>query len=208
MALSNAERSRRYDERNREKRRLAAAARRAANPARTKEIKRKAYVNNADSARAYAARWRAENPEAVKRHDALRDKDKQRARARAWKAANPDKCRQHQENRRASVEARLSNRVRVRIHAVLRGSAGRSRTLSRLGYTATELRSHLERQFLRGMTWDNMGEWHIDHIVPLSSFTFDSVDDPEFRRAWALTNLRPLWGVDNLRKSDKRTHLL
>lgn len=208
MALTNAEKSRRYDEKNREKRRLAAAARRAANPDRQKEIKRKAYLKNAEASRAYAAKWRSENPEAVKRHEALRDKDKQRARNRAWKAANAEKCKQHQENRRASVEARLSNRVRVRVHAVLRGAAGRSRTLERLGYTAAELRLHLERQFTKGMSWENMGEWHIDHIVPLSSFSYESPDDAEFKRAWALTNLRPLWGVENLRKSAKRTHLI
>lgn len=208
MALSNAERSRRYYERNRERMRLEAAAYRAANPEKVKESKRKSYAKNAEANRAYAAKWRSENPEAVKRHEALRDKDRQRARARAWKAANPEKCKQHQENRRASVEARLSNRVRVRVHAVLRGSTGRSRTLERLGYTASELRLHLERQFTKGMSWDNMGEWHIDHIVPLSSFTYESSDDAEFKRAWALSNLRPLWGADNLRKSAKRTHLI
>ena len=68
--------------------------------------------------------------------------------------------------------------------------------------------THLERQFLPGMTWGNRGEWHIDHIVPLASFTFTSPDDPEFRAAWALTNLRPLWAKDNIRKSAKRTHLI
>lgn len=77
-----------------------------------------------------------------------------------------------------------------------------------VGYTVTDLMRHLERQFLSGMSWDNRGEWHIDHILPLASFKFTSPDDPEFRAAWALTNLRPLWAKDNMRKSDKRTHLI
>jgi hypothetical protein len=71
-----------------------------------------------------------------------------------------------------------------------------------------ELKTHLGRQFLRGMGWHNMGQWHIDHIIPLSSFTITGPDDPELRRAWALTNLRPLWAVDNLTKRDKQEVLL
>jgi hypothetical protein len=58
------------------------------------------------------------------------------------------------------------------------------------------------------MSWDNIGDWHIDHIVPLASFTFSSADDPEFRAAWALTNLRPLWAADNMRKHARREFLL
>lgn len=58
------------------------------------------------------------------------------------------------------------------------------------------------------MTWANMGEWHIDHIVPLASFTFRDADDPEVKRAWALTNLRPIWARDNIIKKDKREFLI
>src|SRR3546814_9626669 len=66
----------------------------------------------------------------------------------------------------------------------------------------------LERQFLPGMSWDNRGEWHIDHIRPLCAFEFTSPDDPQFREAWALTNLRPLWARDNLRKGGRLDLLL
>lgn len=78
-----------------------------------------------------------------------------------------------------------------------------------VGYTVNELAAHLERQFVRGMTWDNYGsDWHIDHIVPRASFTFDGAEHPEFRACWALTNLRPLWAEDNLAKNAKRQHLI
>lgn len=71
------------------------------------------------------------------------------------------------------------------------------------GYTTKELRDHLERQFTKGMSWQKFrdGDIHIDHIVPLSSF--DLHDPEELRRAWAITNLRPLWAKDNLQKSAK-----
>ncbi len=77
-----------------------------------------------------------------------------------------------------------------------------------VGYTVAELASHLERQFLPGMTWENRKAWNIDHILPLAMFNFDSAQHPEFRAVWALTNLRPLWDAENKSKSAKRLHLI
>lgn len=82
------------------------------------------------------------------------------------------------------------------------------RTDQVLGFTADDLRAHLERQFVKGMGWHNMGEWHIDHIVPVSSFTITSADDADFKACWALTNLRPMWADENRSKGDKRLTLL
>jgi len=70
-----------------------------------------------------------------------------------------------------------------------------------VGYTLDNLIQHLESQFKEGMTWDNQGKWHIDHIRPIFSFDFDSYKDKEFRQCWALDNLQPLWAKDNLRKN-------
>jgi len=85
--------------------------------------------------------------------------------------------------------------------------AGRSWTRL-VGYTAEELREHIERQFLKGMSWEEADKFHIDHIVPLATFNFDSAEHPEFRAAWALTNLRPLWATANISKGARRTHLI
>lgn len=112
------------------------------------------------------------------------------------------------ERARTDPQIAVSRTMTVLMHRALRGGkAGRSwRTL--VPYTLEELMTHLERQFTKGMTWENRGKWHIDHIRPLSSFQFTSSDDPGFREAWALNNLRPLWASDNIRKSDKRLFLL
>ena len=75
-----------------------------------------------------------------------------------------------------------------------------------LGYSMQELADHLERQFTDGMSWDNKGEWHIDHIIPASSF--DLTDENQLRACMALTNLRPLWGRENIKKGAKRVFLL
>lgn len=148
------------------------------------------------------------------------------ARHRRWVAANPARHSEVQRAYRSRPEAKaahaeraarsrstvagiLKNRTAARIYAVLkRGGKGGAKTEALVGWTMAELREHLQRQFLPGMSWENMGEWHIDHIVPLSSFTISGPDDPEFRRAWALTNLRPLWAKENLSKRDRVVSLL
>lgn len=79
-------------------------------------------------------------------------------------------------------------------------------TIRALGYTAEEFRLHIERQFLRGMSWGNRSEWHIDHIIPLAAFDLSS--EAERKAANALTNLRPVWAAENMRKSDTIISLL
>jgi len=77
-----------------------------------------------------------------------------------------------------------------------------------LGYTPDKLRQHIERQFTKGMGWHNKGEWHIDHIIPVAAFWFETEHDDGFRQAYALSNLRPIWAKDNLRKRDSIEFLL
>lgn len=72
-----------------------------------------------------------------------------------------------------------------------------------VGYTLENLVKHLELQFVDGMSWGNYGQWHIDHIIPVSFFKYDSPDDVEFKMCWRLENLQPLWAVDNLKKTNK-----
>ena len=72
-----------------------------------------------------------------------------------------------------------------------------------LGYTPEELINHLEKQFTEGMTWDNYGEFHVDHKLPISSFNIKEIGDEEFMKCWCLDNLQPMWGEENIRKSNK-----
>ena len=103
---------------------------------------------------------------------------------------------------------KIAARVSTSIYISLLGQRKHKPTFQLLGYSRDELMQHLERQFLRGMTWDNYGEWHIDHIVPLSSFNITDSRSPDLVAAWALTNLRPLWARDNILKKDHRMHLI
>ena len=72
-------------------------------------------------------------------------------------------------------------------------------TIDLLGYSALELKQHLELLFTEGMTWENKGDWHIDHIIPVSSFDKNT----PINVVNALTNLQPLWGSENIKKSNK-----
>ena len=72
-----------------------------------------------------------------------------------------------------------------------------------LQYSPEELATHLENQFTEGMTWENYGEWHVDHILPITSFNFQEIGDNEFMRCWSLDNLQPMWGDENIKKSNK-----
>lgn len=102
----------------------------------------------------------------------------------------------------------ISSHMRGLIHrSIGRCKAGKS-WKSFVDYSLEDLMAHLEKQFHDGMTWENRGEWHIDHIVPRSAFNYTSPSDPEFKACWSLTNLRPIWGKENIRKSAKKLFLI
>jgi hypothetical protein len=106
--------------------------------------------------------------------------------------------------RMESPSIRLTLYMRVAIKRGLSHGSKRSRrTFALLGFSADDLRAHLETKFKPGMDWNNYGEWHIDHIRPLASFSFDTPDHPDFRKAWGLSNLQPLWARENLSKGAK-----
>lgn len=110
---------------------------------------------------------------------------------------------------RANPQWTINRRMSAGINGSLRAGAKAGRKWESLvGYTLNDLMAHLEKQFLPGMGWDNRERWDIDHIVPLAAHNFETTDDAEFAAAWSLTNLRPLWKIDNIRKSGRRTHLL
>lgn len=137
-----------------------------------------------------------------RRLDAIRRKtEHRRAQMRAY-------LRPYGKRRRSIPRHAINSRMSGMVRRGLRdGKQGKSWT-TLLGFTLDALMRHLERQFVPGMSWENFRNWHIDHITPLSNFKFDSATDEEFQRAWALTNLRPLWGHENLSKGNKRVFLL
>lgn len=76
-----------------------------------------------------------------------------------------------------------------------------------VGYTISELKLHLEELFKPEMSWDNYGRegWEVDHILPVILFDFSN--EEEIRKCWALSNLQPLWSLDNKIKGKKVANL-
>lgn len=74
------------------------------------------------------------------------------------------------------------------------------------GYSVSELRNHLEKQFTGEMCWGRFNEIHIDHIIPRAKF--DLTDKSEWKACWSLSNLQPRWAKDNLSKGSRSSQLL
>lgn len=92
--------------------------------------------------------------------------------------------------------------IRNRFRKAFRDSIKTGSAIKNLGCTIKHLKEHLETLFYSNMTWDNYGSvWHIDHIIPLSSF--DLTKEEEVSKACHYTNLQPLLAIDNLKKSNK-----
>ena len=68
-----------------------------------------------------------------------------------------------------------------------------------LGYSYDDLKLNIESKFENGMSWENHGEWHVDHIIPISLFK-EGTDAMIVNR---LDNLRPMWKLENIKKSNK-----
>lgn len=113
-----------------------------------------------------------------------------------------------QKRRQTNPAYKFIDSLRNRQKQVLKGVTS---TTKGLGCTRGELRVHLEQQFLDGMSFDNYGNrvncWSIDHILPLSSYEKDEygnwdVNSEYNKKLIHYTNLRPLWHIDNLKKSN------
>ena len=114
--------------------------------------------------------------------------------------------RDYERNRKASDPLyKLISNFRTAIYQVLKESnvEKNKHYFDILQYTPESLIKHLESQFDENMNWENYGEWHVDHKLPITSFNIQGMGDVEFMNCWSLDNLQPMWGTDNIRKSNK-----
>ena len=95
---------------------------------------------------------------------------------------------------------KLNSSMSTVIGQSLKGNKAGRHWESLVGYTLDDLKKHLEKQFIMGMTWNNYGEWHLDHKIPVSIFNFEKSEHGDFKRCWALSNLQPMWAKENWSK--------
>jgi len=127
-----------------------------------------------------------------------------------YRENNVDKIRQikrdYERNRKARDPLyKLISNFRTAIYQVLKESnvEKNKHYFDILQYTPEELITHLENKFTDKMSWDNYGDWHVDHKLPITHFNIQEMGDEEFMRCWSLDNLQPMWGFDNIFKSNK-----
>jgi hypothetical protein len=127
-----------------------------------------------------------------------------------WRTENVDKWRKtkrdYEKNRKDSDPLyKLVANFRTAIYTVLKESNidKYGHYFDILQYSPEDLISHLENLFTDTMTWENYGIWHVDHKSPITSFNIVEMGDEEFMRCWDLNNLQPMWGDENIRKSNK-----
>lgn len=109
--------------------------------------------------------------------------------------------RRESARRKTDINFKLKKYLRTRVYCALKGSVKSKNTMDLIGCSIDELKSHISQQFHPGMTWENYGKWHVDHIKPCASF--DLVDPEQQKACFHFSNLQPLWAADNIRKSDK-----
>lgn len=109
--------------------------------------------------------------------------------------------KKHCDNPKRRLRKNLTTQLRTSVGT---HDAGGREWESRVGWKFHQLVVHLERQFTEGMTWENYGKWHLDHVIPKCSFDMPDANSPGFKQCWALDNLQPLWGWQNSAKGGKR----
>lgn len=163
------------------------------------DVYQKDYQHN-PKAKAYRKAYR-QTPE----YKAKRQTPEYKAAQKAWREANREK---KLAANKASHEKRLKRDPLYASKCILRSAVwhafnriGQNKpadTQTLLGCDSETAKAHFEALFKEGMTWENHGEWHVDHIRPVSSFKED-----ELHLMNHITNLQPLWADENWEKSDK-----
>lgn len=140
----------------------------------------------------------------------LRNPSKRKEYLKTYKEKNKDKIstkRREYVNKRRKTDLnfKLRDNLRRRLNEHLKTRSFKKlfSVVPLLGCSIPELKAHLEAQFLPGMSWENYGQWHIDHIFPLSKIDLSNPALQHF--AFHYSNLRPLAAEDNRKKSNKVT---
>lgn len=132
----------------------------------------------------YSKKWNLKNKDKVLRSNFIRNKNRFK----------------NDINYRILIQIR--NRIRQAFR-VNRNYKKQNKTINLLGCTILQLKQYLEKQFKEGMSWENHSifGWHIDHIIPCSSFDLSKKEEQE--KCFHYSNLQPLWAYENWSKNKK-----
>lgn len=169
------------------------------------EYKRKHYLANKAKYIAKAKAWAKANPEkrkaVCKKHSSSEQgrKTSLERYSRNKEQVNANRRFIRKSYSRQVIADRLRTRIRIALkHSGVKKSVSMT---SLLGCTIEFLKGWLESQFKTGMSWQNHGEWHIDHKRPCASFNLTDLEQQKI--CFHYTNLQPLWALENIRKGAK-----
>jgi hypothetical protein len=189
MKCRRLKQNREYKKRNRIKGIQYSTAYRHAHREKVLAWQRKHRAKNKDSVKAYQQAYYVTN-----RIELLKKK-------KAHQQASRKRINERRRNRYATdVAYRVLRCIRSRISVAVSGKTKSDRTTALLGCSIPFLRGYLSALWEPGMSWENYGEWHIDHKRPCASF--DLTDPAQQAKCFHFLNLQPLWASDNLKKSD------
>jgi len=140
------------------------------------------------------AEWRKENPEKMKKSiKKYTSSPHGRAKMNAYR----------RNKMKTDPQFRMASNIRLRLWEYIIKQKGRKSAKMKelLGCSWDFFAGYIEKKFTKGMNWDNYGEWHVDHIIPLSSFDLSKNENQKIAAHYA--NLQPLWAKDNLKKGAK-----
>jgi len=169
------------------------------NQEKIRERGRQYRENNREKIREINKRYRKNNPEKVKEKNRL------------WAKNNPEKVRESKRKRLSKKRAtdlkyNLSKNISRAIRLSLNNNSKAGRHWEDIvGYSLGSLIKRLKKTLPKGYTWDdyNNGKLHIDHIVPISAHNYTKPENPDFKKCWALKNLRLLPAKENIAKGAK-----
>mgnify|MGYP001070576282 CR=1 FL=1 len=127
-------------------------------------------------------------------------------RRKKYRQNNSEQRRQYVNmKRRTDLKLNLDNKISSKIRRSLKGKKNYKKWETLVGYTKVDLIKRLKYTLPQGYTWQDFldGKLHIDHIIPISAFNYNTSDNPDFKRCWALTNLRLLTEKENRIKGNK-----
>jgi hypothetical protein len=184
-------------------------------------IKQKIYLeNNIDLVKKYHKQWRLVNKEKIiqknkifrinnkekisnyRKEYYLKNKEKISLNSKIYNKKNQNKKNEYYRNKKLIDPLfKLSCKLRTSIGGSFRknGYTKKSKTYQILGCSFEDFKIHLEKQFTEGMSWENQGKWHLDHIYPVSK----AKDEDHLIKLNHYTNFQPLWAIDNIKKGNK-----
>jgi hypothetical protein len=131
-----------------------------------------------------------------------KNRDKLCLKNRLWNEKNWKsvlvKRREYYQTIKALPTYHIKKNLRTRIWLALKNINKSKTTTKLLGCSIEKLKKHLQAQFKPGMSWENYGKWHVDHIKPCARF--DLTEESEQKKCFHYTNLQPLWAEENQKK--------